>query len=250
MKTKILLYALFFHCFIAIGQNTITEIEYFFDTDPGINNATNINVNDANVLNETLSIPVSNLSSGFHVLHVRTKNELNKWSLYSRQVFYKLPQIAISNNTIVAAEFFIDTDPGVGNATAISFTQGATVDATLNIPIPSNLSAGDHILHIRIQSSNGNWSLYGRPEFTSTLSNEDVVFKNFKMYPNPVEDVLHFSIQNNSIEHVKLIDINGKIVLEASNDIEQLNISKLPSGFYLLQIKTPLGSISKKLIKK
>ena len=323
MKPIITLAVLICCFYFTKAQNTVTNIEYFFDIDPGIGNATNIDVTDASTLNETISLPISSLSTGIHILHVRTKNNLNKWSLYGRNVFYKTPQIntstivqaeyffdidpgignalpltissgtnvddnfsiplnalsngihilhirvknnvntwslygrqvfykspQINNNTIVAAEFFIDTDPGVGNATAINFTQGAIVDETLNIPIPNNLSAGDHIMHIRVQSSNGKWSLYGRPQFTSTLTNDDVVLESFKMYPNPVEDVLHFSIQNNTIEHIKLIDINGKIVLEASNDIEQLNVSKLPSGLYLLQIKTSLGSISKKIIKK
>ena len=325
MKYKLIIWLLCFNCFFAIGQNTTTEIEYFFDTDPGTGNPVNIDVSDAAVLNETLSIPinslpsgvhtfhmrtkndantwslyarqifyianfssalnntitqaeyffdtdpgvgnaqpltisedttlddtfaipVSGLTNGIHLLHIRVKNNLNQWSLYGRQVFYKSAQI--TNNEIVAAEFFIDTDPGNGNATAISLTQGTTVDETLNIPIPNDLSAGDHILHIRVQSSNGNWSLYGRPEFSTTLSNNDVVLKDFKMYPNPVKDVLHLSIQNNTLESVTFIDINGRVVLEKSNNLEQINTTHLPSGFYLLKIKTQNGSISKKIIKK
>ena len=70
------------------------------------------------------------------------------------------------------------------------------------------------------------------------------------MYPNPVEDVLHFSIQNNTIQQIKLVDINGRIVLETSNNIKELNLSNIPTGFYLLQIETTNGSISKKIIKK
>ncbi|MCF8274914.1 MAG: T9SS type A sorting domain-containing protein [Flavobacteriaceae bacterium] len=199
-------------------------------------------------LNQTFAIPLNSINTGIHILHIRIKNNLNQWSLYGRQVFYKSTQI--SNNEIVAAEFFIDTDPGVGNATAISITQGAFIDETLNISIPNDLSAGDHILHIRMQSSNGNWSLYGRPEFTTTLSDNDVVLKDFKMYPNPVEDVLHFSLKNNTIEQLKLVDVQGRVILEVSNNMEQLDVSKIPTGLYLFQIKTVNGSISKKIIKK
>lgn len=168
--------------------------------------------------------------------------------MYARQVFYKSAQL--SNNEIIKAEYFIDTDPGVGNATEISLTQGAFIDETLNITIPNDLSAGDHILHLRVLSSNGNWSLHGRPEFTTTLSNDDVVLKNFKMYPNPVEDVLHFSIKNSVIEQIKFIDMNGRIVKEARGHLDNLDVSNFTSGIYLLQIKTDKGSISKKIIKK
>jgi len=229
-------------------NNTVTQAEYFIDTDPGVGNAQALSTSSGTTINETLAIPINDISEGIHVLHIRVKNNFNQWSIYARQVFYKSPQI--SNNTIVAAEYFIDTDPGVGNATDVSLTPGTFIDETLNIAIPNGLSAGDHILHIRVLSSNGNWSLYGRPEFTTTLSNSDIAMKDFKMYPNPVEDVLHLSIQNNNIEHIALIDINGRTVLEKSNNLEQINLSNLLSGLYLLHIKTASGSISKKIIKK
>ena len=229
-------------------NNTITEAEYFIDTDPGVGNAQPLSITSGTTLNETFAIALNSISEGIHVIHIRVKNNLNQWGLYGRQVFYKSPQIL--NNEITKAEFFIDTDPGVGNATAIAVTQGALVDETLNIAIPSNLSAGDHVLHIRVKSSNGKWSLYGRPQFTSTLSDNDVVLKAFKMHPNPVKDVLHFSVQNNTIEHVKLIDITGKVILEMNKSIRQLNLSGYPTGLYLLQIKTDKGSISKKIIKR
>ncbi|MFD0989656.1 T9SS type A sorting domain-containing protein [Mariniflexile jejuense] len=229
-------------------NNTITEAEYFFDTDPGVGNAEPLSISNGTSLNNTFTIPLNSVSTGIHILHIRVKNNFNQWSLYGRQVLYKSTQI--SNNTIVAAEFFIDTDPGVGNATAIALTESATVDETLNIPVPINLSAGDHILHIRVKSSNGTWSLYGKPEFSTTLSNEETAFKDFKIYPNPVENILHLSIQNNTIEHMQLVDMSGQVILEASTNMEQLNVSKLPTGMYLLQIKTRGGSISKKIIKK
>ena len=233
---------------IATSQNNITELEYFFDTDPGTGNATKIDLNDAEIVNQTLAFPINNLTYGMHMLHVRYKDNLNRWGLYARQTFF-IGDFVLGN-TITEAEYFIDVDPGVGNATPIAIIQGELVDESLSIPIPSNLSAGDHVLHIRVKSSNGNWSLYARPQFTSTLTNDDVVLESFKMYPNPVKDVLHFSIQNNTIEQVKLVDINGRVLMEATDTIEQLNVSKLPNGLYLLQIKTPLGSISKKIIKE
>ena len=234
--------------FSSLLNNTITEAEYFFDTDPGVGNAQPLIVTENSLLNNTFVVPLNSVSNGVHVLHIRVKNNLNQWGLYGRQVFYK--SVAITNNTIVAAEYFIDTDPGVGNATALTLTQGATVDETLNIAIPNDLPAGDHVLHIRVQSSNGNWSLYGRPEFSSSLSNEDIVFENFKMHPNPVENMLHFSIKNSVIEQIKLIDMHGRIVKEARGHLDNLDLSKFTSGIYLLQIKTDKGSISKKIIKK
>jgi len=232
------------------SQNTITKLEYFFDTDPGIGNATIIDVTDVATLNETLNLPISSLSIGMHTLHIRYKNNLNKWGLYARQPFFIIDFSSVLGNTITQAEFFIDVDPGIGNASTVALTPGALVDETLSIPIPNNLPAGDHILHLRVKNSDGIWSIYGRPQFSSTLSDSDIVLKSFKMYPNPVEDVLHFSIQNNAIQYVRLIDFNGKVLLETYEKIEQLNLANYTSGMYLLQIKTELGAISKKIIKR
>lgn len=62
-------------------------------------------------------------------------------------------------NNIVAAEYFIDTDPGMGNGTAISITPGQNIP---NININANttgLSNSTHYLVIRSKNSDGVWSL-------------------------------------------------------------------------------------------
>ncbi len=233
--------------FTSALNQTLVAAEYFIDSDPGVGNATSLNIANGTSLDTSIAIPLSEVTSGIHILHLRVKNNLNQWSLYARQVFYKSPQIL--NNTIVAAEYFVDVDPGIGNASSIAIAQSASVDELLSIAIPEDLAEGDHVLHLRVQQSDGSWSLYGRPEFTSTLSVGSLTFENFKMYPNPVEDVLNLSISNATLEEAKVIDLNGKVVLEQSNYLEHLNMGKLASGVYLVQIKTSLGAISKKIIK-
>lgn len=230
-----------------ILNNTVIAAEYFVDTDPGVGNAEVLPISQGAILNEFLSIPLTDISDGIHILHVRVKNNSNKWSLYARQVFYKSPQIL--GNELVAAEYFIDEDPGVGSATSIAITQGESVDEILNIDIPEDLAAGDHVLHLRVLRSDGNWSLYGRPEF-ETLSVGNLNFENFKLHPNPVSDILYLSLPNGTLDHVKIIDGTGKMVFEQKNDLEQLNLENLATGLYLIQINTSVGSISKKIIKK
>ncbi|MEE4177528.1 MAG: T9SS type A sorting domain-containing protein [Bacteroides sp.] len=59
---------------------------------------------------------------------------------------------------LTQAEYFIDTDPGVGNATALSITAGEEVNTTFNIPT-QGLSPGFHNLFIRFRNANHQWSL-------------------------------------------------------------------------------------------
>ncbi len=60
---------------------------------------------------------------------------------------------------IVAAEYFIGNDPGVGNGTPVAFTQGDNVNFSFSVPV-SGLSEGFHNLFLRVEDENGNWSLY------------------------------------------------------------------------------------------
>ncbi len=228
--------------------NNIVAAEYFLDADPGVGNGEVLPISQGVQLNEFLSIPLTAVSEGVHILHIRVKNNSNQWGMYARQVFYKSPKVL--GNELIAAEYFIDEDPGVGAATPIAITQGQSVDEVLNITIPQNLKEGDHVLHLRVKRNDGKWSLYGRPEFETSLSVGNLNFENLKLYPNPVTDILNLSLPNETLEHIKIIDSTGKMVFEQSNNLQQLNVSNLATGMYLLQIKTSNGAISKKIIKK
>jgi hypothetical protein len=226
----------------------ITAAEYFFDTDPGVGNGTALTMT-GNIIDENYSVSTTGLSDGVHKLYVRTINANGTWSLYDKNVFYVSPNNS-NSALITAAEYFIDTDPGVGNATYIEITDTSNFDEDLVVDIPNDLTDGDHFLYIRVLNTVGEWSLYAQSETLTTLSIQDFVSNNFRFYPNPVKDILYFDTNNQIITDFKVIDLNGRVVL---NDIPvnyQIDISHLSSGVYLFQIKTEESSVSKKFIKK
>lgn len=57
---------------------------------------------------------------------------------------------------VTALEYFIDTDPGKGAATAISITAAQNVNASATVNIPAGLSVGVHQLWVRAKSG-GSW---------------------------------------------------------------------------------------------
>ncbi len=143
----------------AVDASNITAAEYFFDADPGAGNATPTSVGTSGaVVNFTANLPAS-LSQGFHFLAIRTKGADGKWGLYEKRGFY-VSTTATDMSNIVAAEYFIDADPGIGNGTALTIsTPGPTVTQTFLVPEPS-LTLGQHYLSIRVKDANGIWSLY------------------------------------------------------------------------------------------
>lgn len=67
------------------------------------------------------------------------------------------------------------------------------------------------------------------------------------VYPNPVVDVLH--IDDKNLKSVALYSMDGKKLLETKSN--EMNVSKLPNGVYILRIVTSDNNIvSKKIIKK
>lgn len=68
-----------------------------------------------------------------------------------------------------------------------------------------------------------------------------------KVFPNPVESVLKVSSRN-SIESIILIDMQGKVLAEQRD--ENIDMSRLPKGTYLLKVSTNVGVKIKEVIKK
>jgi len=150
----------------AITPAEITDAEYFFDTDPGIGNATAIPVTNGLLVNETITTPAITLGKGLHKLHVRVKDEDGDWSLYYRDSFFVF-DFSNSGETpaeIAAAEYFIDSDPGVGNANAIAITNGMIISETVTTTAITE-NKGVHWIHVRVQDENGKWSLYYKERF-------------------------------------------------------------------------------------
>jgi len=77
------------------------------------------------------------------------------------------------SQTITAAEYFIDTDPGVGKANTIAVANpGDAVNLTASIPI-NTLPSGFHFLAVRAKGSDGVWGLYESRGFYVTRTTSD-----------------------------------------------------------------------------
>ncbi len=71
-------------------------------------------------------------------------------------------------------------------------------------------------------------------EFTTT---NKVAF-----YPNPVKDILYIESEG-VVQSIELIDVLGKVVLVQHSSSNQINLSELESGSYIIQIYTKNQSI-------
>ena len=73
-----------------------------------------------------------------------------------------------------------------------------------------------------------------------------------RLYPNPTNDILNIDF-NGSLDQLLLLSLDGKIILNETNlndGLNQLSLSDLPSGTYLIQIIKDDQVLVKKVIKQ
>ena len=88
MKKGFLLSFLWLLGFISKSQ-TISQVEYFIDNDPGIGNATPLSITPGNEVTASFSFPVTSLTDGFHYLSVRAQDADGDWGNTTYRVFAK-----------------------------------------------------------------------------------------------------------------------------------------------------------------
>ncbi|PWJ40083.1 T9SS type A sorting domain-containing protein [Sediminitomix flava] len=145
----------------AQSTSAIRQAEYFIDIDPGVGNGQTLNFSeDSSFVKENFTINTGNIESGFHTLGVRVKDENGIWSLSSVSTFYKSGlQSTTDPKLLTAYEYFIDTDPGIGNGQRVTLNSPTlNVNITPNIDL-SEYSTGKHKVGIRFLDESGNWSL-------------------------------------------------------------------------------------------
>ncbi len=155
----------------ASAPQVINAAEYFIDNDPGLGRGTALTITPGvNIAALPVNINVSGLQNGAHSLYIRVRNADGNWSIVSVRPFlydsdFPYTTVTPAPQQVVAAEYFIDTDPGVGNATAISVTPALDI-SNLNVTVnTAGQSNGTHRLYLRTKSAEGKWSIVAFREF-------------------------------------------------------------------------------------
>jgi len=140
--------------------NNITEMEYFFNADPGFGNGIPVSITPGTMVSEAFAVSTSALPTGVHTLHIRMKDSAGQWS-HTRS--FPIINIATGNPQITKLEYFYDSDPGLGAGTSVAITPGTSLTTTFTADVNS-LSNGVHTLNVRTMDEGGTWGLtHSRP---------------------------------------------------------------------------------------
>jgi gliding motility-associated-like protein len=180
--------------FVQRGAQTATvlfinRVEYFFDLDPGLGNGISIPITSAVDVTQSLNLPLNTISEGFHIVYFRGRTTDGRWSIpVAKTVFVQQNAQTSVTPLLKQIEYFIDTDPGLGNGTRVSLS-ASTVDQLITIDLSASTN-GFHILYVRSQDNNGLWSLQAAKPFFAGSSGSDIVALEYYYFDGTTKSTL------------------------------------------------------------
>ncbi|MCB0745034.1 MAG: T9SS type A sorting domain-containing protein, partial [Ignavibacteriae bacterium] len=90
---------------------------------------------------------------------------------------------------------------------------------------------------------------YVRVYQNEALSLDEFSKESVSLYPNPVSDVLHIQTSQ-KIDAIEIYNPLGKLILKATKVENQLDLSALETGIYLIKLYSSDSAIMKKIIVK
>lgn len=137
--------------------------------------------------------------------------------------------------------------------------QSSTNNGTANESITRTVTAGTYFVRV-YPRNNGAWNatscytLRVNGGAGRTIEGRWITSNNnIGLFPNPAKNTLTVSLEDlQSTATLQVFDIMGKMVMQqqTSRNVTQLNVSKLPSGVYMLNIKEESGVRSVKFVKE
>lgn len=72
-----------------------------------------------------------------------------------------------------------------------------------------------------------------------------------QLYPNPVIDKLHIKVAESiKLKSIAIYNLLGERIKVVDGKTNILDMSKMPSGIYIIRLQTPQGPLTKKVVKK
>lgn len=163
------------------------------------------------------------------IIDTTNNNIYYPWKL---DVNAPLAAAAKADNTVDNIEQVLIENPIAGRKYRIEISNKGTLVNDLNSPSPQN------------------YTLIVTGLDSASLSTTEQAEKLVTIYPTKTKDVVNILIPKAG-KSIEVFDISGKSVLRTSaKNYQTIDISKLPNGIYIINVKTDNNIISQKIIKE
>jgi hypothetical protein len=113
------------------------------------------------------------------------------------------------------------------------------------------LGLNTDVVFIKLNQVDRDNKFYSSNILSVNLSNKSILNDVVKISPNPVNDILNVNINVSSSDevNVQLFDIFGRALSNIPYSNNQIDMSALPSGIYLLKVNINGVILSERIIK-
>jgi len=141
---------------------------------------------------------------------------------------------------------------GVDGTNAVYYIDGVKVDEVAATQSQLGVSDNMRFVHDNYNTGTAGFAYVDNVRVNmDTFSTEDFTTASFSIYPNPATDFIRISNGVDTIENVTITDLNGRIVKQTILDAnQQINISDLAQGVYILNATSNGKTITEKIVKK
>ncbi|MCG9794193.1 T9SS type A sorting domain-containing protein [Flavobacterium algicola] len=162
-------------------------------------------------------------------------------------------EFMLKYNVVTASwEFIADSGNGDFTDTFLIYS-----NSSASLPKPPDVNLGNWVENASLTGAKcgGNLTsvnaiLSGDVQSTTLGTNSIVTNNKFVVYPNPVNDVLHFASTTSLIENVAVMNVQGQRVINTTSSNSEVNVSKLEKGVYFLNLKSKEGISVYKFVKE
>ncbi len=105
------------------------------------------------------------------------------------------------------------------------------------------------------QTLDGTWKNTIKEEYTwnqYAVNIKSLTNKEYRIYPNPVSNILNILLNNKEYGNIEIIDLSGKLILKTfkSKSNYKIDVSSFSKGVYFIKIFTKSGSNTFRFVKK
>jgi hypothetical protein len=73
--------------------------------------------------------------------------------------------------------------------------------------------------------------------------------KDVELFPNPASDIVHIRTTGLTLSHIRVIDLQGRVLLNENGDHHEIDVTSIPPGMYLIQLSTIDGRyVNRKMV--
>jgi len=121
-----------------------------------------------------------------------------------------------------------------------------TEEGSVYGPFSYDFSYVEDLVYLHITNLEGSAATF----YATNLSQDEFLKESISIYPNPVTNVLKIESSSTAIDNIKIYDLRGRLVEKYDGVNNQIDVSHLQRGVFILEINTATGILSEKLIKK